>query len=693
METQALEEQPELPEFTRVGPYRLLQQLGEGGMGVVHLALDPAGKAVAIKVLRPHVAADPASRTRLQREVETLSRIRHPNVAPIVDHDVTGDLPYVVTKYIAGPGLDEVIDSDGPLRGEALVRVGKGLAAALHAIHEAGVIHRDVKPGNILLLDGEPILIDFGIAHVADDVRLTRTGLVMGTPGYLSPEIVEGAEVTESTDWWGWAATLGFAAQGRPPFGRGTMESILSRVVRGEADLAGVDPALVPLLDAALSPEADDRPTDTEVLRALERYAHGGDVTDVLRVVPARAVPPTQVIGAAPTAVLPPVAPAAPPRTVAPAPPRVAPAVSAQPSAGYAAPIPAGPAAQSRPDGYGARHPAGYAAQPSAGYAAPTPARYAGPTPAGPAVQSRPDGYGAPPSAEYASPPRPAPAAWAPGGLPYRVPDEPEPTYARPVAAPAAAPGFGAPRQGVPGSDLEPTAPAGPPSPGGGPGEGYHGPNRPLPPRPAMAGDPRIGRATRGGVLAALAAVLIVGAAALPAAACLGALLFSVLARTADRSVTSLVLRRHNKGERSSDLALAILVSPIHVLSGTIATLAACLIPAAVGLAGVFASLLATRLANLPLTASREYAVSLAIGMALAVMMAWWGPGGAGLRRGSRSLARGIAPGPVAAQVIGAVLIASAGAIAAWAAFSSGAPLWWPGQDAPVIFSSLLTSP
>ncbi len=635
METQALEEQPELPEFTRVGPYRLLQQLGEGGMGVVHLALDPAGKAVAIKVLRPHVAADPASRTRLQREVETLSRIRHPNVAPIVDHDVTGDLPYVVTKYIAGPGLDEVVDSDGPLRGEALVRVGKGLAAALHAIHEAGVIHRDVKPGNILLLDGEPILIDFGIAHVADDVRLTRTGLVMGTPGYLSPEIVEGAEVTESTDWWGWAATLGFAAQGRPPFGRGTMESILSRVVRGEADLAGVDPALVPLLDAALSPEADDRPTDTEVLRALERYAHGGDVTDVLRVVPARAVPPTQVIGAAPTAVLPPVAPAAPPRTVAPAPPRVAPAVSAQPSAGYAAPPPAG----------------------------------------------------------YAAPPRPAPAAWAPGGLPYRVPDEPEPTYARPVAAPAAAPGFGAPRQGVPGSDLEPTAPAGPPSPGGGPGEGYHGPNRPMPPRPAMAGDPRIGRATRGGVLAALAAVLIVGAAALPAAACLGALLFSVLARTADRSVTSLVLRRHNKGERSSDLALAILVSPIHVLSGTIATLAACLIPAAVGLAGVFASLLATRLANLPLTASREYAVSLAIGMALAVMMAWWGPGGAGLRRGSRSLARGIAPGPVAAQVIGAVLIASAGAIAAWAAFSSGAPLWWPGQDAPVIFSSLLTSP
>ncbi|HRW02826.1 MAG TPA: serine/threonine-protein kinase, partial [Tetrasphaera sp.] len=324
-----MSEQPagELPEFTRIGPYRLLQQLGEGGMGVVHLALDRAGRAVAIKVLRPHVAADPAARTRLAREVDTLSRIRHPNVAPIIDHDVEGERPYIVTRYIAGPGLDEVVDDAGPLRGAALLQVGRGLAGALHAIHEAGVIHRDVKPGNILLLDGEPILIDFGIAHVADDVRLTRTGLVMGTPGYLSPEIVEGAAVTDSTDWWGWAATLGFAAQGRPPFGRGSMETILSRVVRGEADLAGVDPDLVPLLEAALSPYPEDRPTDTEVLRALERYAAGGQVTDVLRVVPRReapgtsaaATPVTELLSGPATAVLPPVAPP-PPRVVAPAP-------------------------------------------------------------------------------------------------------------------------------------------------------------------------------------------------------------------------------------------------------------------------------------------------------------------------------------------------------------------------------------
>ena len=312
-----------LPEFTTLGGYRLVQQLGEGGMGVVHLALDRSGRAVAIKVLRPHVAVDPAARTRLAREVETLSRIRHPNVAGIIDHDVEGPRPFIVTRYVAGPSLDQVIAAQGRLSGPALLQLGRGLAQALHAIHGAGVVHRDVKPGNVLLLDGEPVLIDFGIAHIADDERITRTGLVMGTPGYLSPEIIEGAEVTESTDWWGWAVTLGFAAAGRAPFGRGSMETVLARVVRGDADLTGVDPGLVPLLDAALSPYPEDRPTDGEILAALETYAEGGQVTDVLRAVPRRdeatgalAADPAQArrddpgatrpIEPAPTAVLPP---------------------------------------------------------------------------------------------------------------------------------------------------------------------------------------------------------------------------------------------------------------------------------------------------------------------------------------------------------------------------------------------------
>jgi serine/threonine protein kinase len=221
----------------RLGPYRLVHQLGEGGMGVVHLALDPSGRAVAIKVLRAHIAHDGDARTRLAREVQTLARVQDARVAAVLDADTDGDRPYIVTRYVPGPPLDQVVADKGPLRGDALLRLGRGLSGALTAIHRAGVVHRDLKPANVLLLDGDPVVIDFGIAHVADDIRLTMTGLVMGTPGYLSPEVVEGAPVTTATDWWGWAATLAFAASGQPPFGRGPMDVVLDRVRRGQADL------------------------------------------------------------------------------------------------------------------------------------------------------------------------------------------------------------------------------------------------------------------------------------------------------------------------------------------------------------------------------------------------------------------------------------------------------------------------
>jgi len=264
------------PEADRLGPYRLVSRLGEGGMGVVHLALDAHGRAVAIKVLRPHVAYDPEARWRLEREVDTLTRIRSTRVAAVVDSDITGDRPYLVTRYVAGPSLDDVVTDEGPLGPDELVRLGRGLVEALEAIHGVGVVHRDLKPGNVLLEDGEPVVIDFGIAHIADDVRLTSSGLVMGTPGYLSPEVIGGSPVTQATDWWGWAATLAFAASGRPPFGRGPMDVVLGRVSRGETDLTGVDQRLSPLLAAALSPDPARRPPTSEVVAALERYASGG---------------------------------------------------------------------------------------------------------------------------------------------------------------------------------------------------------------------------------------------------------------------------------------------------------------------------------------------------------------------------------------------------------------------------------
>jgi predicted Ser/Thr protein kinase len=267
------------PGADRLGPYRLVSRLGEGGMGVVHLGLDTHGRAVAIKVLRPHVAYDPEARWRLEREVDTLTRIRSDRVAAVIDSDIAGDRPYLVTRYVAGPSLDDVVTDEGPLSPDQLVLLGRGLVEALEAIHSVGVVHRDLKPGNVLLEDGEPVVIDFGIAHIADDVRLTSSGLVMGTPGYLSPEVIGGSPVTQATDWWGWAATLAFAASGRPPFGRGPMDVVLGRVNRGETDLTGVDGRLSPLLTAALSPDPTRRPPTEAVVAALERYASGGSAT------------------------------------------------------------------------------------------------------------------------------------------------------------------------------------------------------------------------------------------------------------------------------------------------------------------------------------------------------------------------------------------------------------------------------
>jgi serine/threonine protein kinase len=184
----------------RLGPYRLLRRLGEGGMGVVHLALDPHGRQVAVKVLRPEVAGDDVARRRLSREVETMRRVRNPHIAEVVDADVTGQRPYIVTRYVPGRALDEIIKQDGPLPLDALLKVARGVAEALAAVHASGVIHRDLKPGNVLMLDGQPVLIDFGIAQAVDATRLTQTGMFIGTPGYLAPEIIEGHEAGSEVD-------------------------------------------------------------------------------------------------------------------------------------------------------------------------------------------------------------------------------------------------------------------------------------------------------------------------------------------------------------------------------------------------------------------------------------------------------------------------------------------------------------
>ncbi|WP_157551311.1 serine/threonine-protein kinase, partial [Nocardioides jensenii] len=257
------------PPGMRVGDYTLLARIGEGGMGVVHLAQKPGRERVALKVLRPHVVGDEEARARLAREVNSLSRVRSPRIAEIVDADPWGPVPFVATRYVPGLSLHQHVREEGPLGGDDLTWFARGLAEAIQAVHRVGVLHRDVKPSNVLMEGRNPVLIDFGLARVADDATITRTGWLLGTPGYLAPEILYGHEPTSAADVHSWAATVAFAGTGRAPYGKGPSVAVMDRVRRGEHDLTGLDPALVAFVEHALSPEPDRRPTLPALIAAL----------------------------------------------------------------------------------------------------------------------------------------------------------------------------------------------------------------------------------------------------------------------------------------------------------------------------------------------------------------------------------------------------------------------------------------
>jgi hypothetical protein len=305
-----------------LGRYRLLHRIGAGGMGVVHLALDARGRAVAVKAVHPHIVGDEQGRARLAREVTAMRRVVGPRVAEVLDADVDAETPYIVTRYVSGLPLDRLTEIDGPLTGADLWRLAHGLAEALATMHAAGVIHRDLKPGNVLIADGAPVVIDFGLAQVVDDARITRTGTMFGTPGYLAPELVEGRAVTAASDVHSWAATVAFAATGRPPYGSGPMDAVLHRVTRGEADLAGVPAPFDRLVRAGLAVDPAMRPTAAQILDALQAaekrtetptdalspWARGGG-TRVLSPIPTQVPAPTLVRAPTPAPVATPVPP------------------------------------------------------------------------------------------------------------------------------------------------------------------------------------------------------------------------------------------------------------------------------------------------------------------------------------------------------------------------------------------------
>ncbi|WP_432944156.1 serine/threonine-protein kinase [Kribbella sp. CA-253562] len=200
-----------------VGPFVIQARLGSGAMGTVHLARSPGGRLVALKVIRPELADDPGFRARFGREIEAVRKVGGAFTAAVVDADPDAERPWLATEYLPGPTLQQAVDAEGPLRPDGVRYVAAGLAEALVAIHRAGVVHRDLKPSNILLTDNGPRVIDFGIARALEDVNLTATGIVIGTPGYLSPEQLTGAPVGPASDLFSLGGVVVF---GRPGTGR-----------------------------------------------------------------------------------------------------------------------------------------------------------------------------------------------------------------------------------------------------------------------------------------------------------------------------------------------------------------------------------------------------------------------------------------------------------------------------------------
>lgn len=292
---------------SEVGGYRVVAPLGSGGMGTVYRAVDGGGAVVALKLLHPHVGADPVARDRLRREVVALQRLRHRGVAAVLDAEADSTEAFIVTELVPGRNLEEHVRAHGSLDADALLELATGLREALDAVHGAGVVHRDLKPTNVLVTPDGPVLIDFGIAQAADDVRVTSVGFVVGTPGYLAPEMLDGAEASAASDWWGWAAVLTFAATGRAPFGTGPIEAVLARARSGEPDVAGLGPVTAAALRGALAAAAAARMPAPDVVEALARAARDGDepvgedavATAVHRVEPTTATAGTVAVAAA----------------------------------------------------------------------------------------------------------------------------------------------------------------------------------------------------------------------------------------------------------------------------------------------------------------------------------------------------------------------------------------------------------
>ncbi|MGN0109866.1 MAG: serine/threonine-protein kinase [Bifidobacterium sp.] len=263
-----------------IGGYTLISRLGSGAMGSVWRVKDDGGQEYAMKILRDSLVDDgettsqaardhATARERLRREAMALRRIKHPGVCSIVDMELDDAVAFIVTELIEGRNLREDVAANGRYVGDDLERLSRKLIDAVEAVHAAGIVHRDIKPTNVMVAASGPILVDFGIAMGEGESHVTRTGLVMGTPGFIAPEIIDGAESSEATDWWSTASVLAFAATGQPVFGTKPMMAVLEREARGNANLSGLPARTAAAFRSALDPDPDHRCTPKQLLHTI----------------------------------------------------------------------------------------------------------------------------------------------------------------------------------------------------------------------------------------------------------------------------------------------------------------------------------------------------------------------------------------------------------------------------------------